>query len=259
MSNLSVLIQLLRRDLVSIRRKFLGNLLDSASVLFCLLIVFGYLMSSYGLGSDYGPFLLVSAIASFGFLGTISKVFNLITDIEGDRTISYTLTLPLPSWLVFAYVGFVWAVDSLLTSIFLFPLGKIILFNQFDLSKISYLKLIPIYITMNLFYGFFSLWLTSILKKMGDVGHLWIRVINPLIMFGAYYYSWDAIYQISPTLARIHLINPLVYVMEGMRSAVIGSSHFIPFWISFTMLWAFTIAFAWHGVSRLQKRLDCVK
>jgi len=257
MSNL--LLQLFRQDLIKIRREFLGKLIDSASVLFCFLVVFGYFMPSYGLTTDYGPFLLVSSIASFGFFGTVGKVFKLITDIEGDRTISYTLTLPIPSWLVFIYTGFVWAIDSALVSLCLFPIGKLILFNQFDLSNISWIRVIPMYITMNLFYGFFSLWLASTLKNLGSIEHLWIRVINPLIMFGAYYYSWDAIYQISPMIALIDLINPIIYVMEGMRTASLKAPSSIPFWICLTTVWVFIIACAWQGTHRLLRRLDCVK
>ena len=64
MLNLSTIAQLLKRDLVRVRREFVGTIIDSSALLFCTLIVFGYLMSSYGLGSDYGPFVLVSSIAS---------------------------------------------------------------------------------------------------------------------------------------------------------------------------------------------------
>src|SRR5262245_36574956 len=145
MGNLFVIMQLLRRDLVRARREFLGKLFDSASVLFCFLIVFGYFMAPYGLGANYGPFILVSSVASFGFFGTVGKVFNLITDIEGDRTISYSLTLPVPSWLIFVYTGFFWSLESALTSILLFPIGKLILYQQFDLSQVSFLRLIPMF------------------------------------------------------------------------------------------------------------------
>src|SRR5207302_7297991 len=123
----------------------------------------------------YGPFILISSIASFGFFDTVGKVSELISDIDGDKKISYTLTLPIPSWLVFVYIGIYWAINSALIALLLFPLGKLILYNQFDLSKISYLKMIPMYITINLFYGFFSLWLTSMLQKITDLGVLWVR------------------------------------------------------------------------------------
>lgn len=259
MNSLTTLSQLLKRDIISIKRKFLGTLFDSSFLLFCLLVVFGYLMSSYGLGESYGPFLLVSAIASFGFFGTVGKVFNLVTDIEGDRLISYSLTLPLPSWVVFVYVALFWALESIVTTIFLFPIGKLILYNQFDLSQISYSKLIPFYIMINIFYGFFSLWLSSILKNMHDLGKLWVRVINPLVMFGSFYNAWNVAYQAAPTVALIELINPILYIMEGMRTATLGLASPIPFWACMSAVCLFTLACGFFGVKNLQSRLDCVK
>lgn len=258
MSKLSVVIQLLRRDLLRFKREFFSKLFDTAFLLFTNLVVFGYFMSQYGLTSNYGSFMLISAIASFGFFDTVGKVSSLISDIEGERTISYTLTLPIPSWLTFIYIAIYWAINSALISICLFPLGKLILLQQFDLSAISLPRLIPMFISTNLFYGFFSLWLTSMLKNIADVGILWVRVINPLIMFGAYFYSWYAVCKFSPVVAYIDLLNPLVYVMEGMRAAALGQEGSLSFWICLPLLWVFILGFGWHGIRRLQKRLDCV-
>lgn len=259
MNKINVVLQLLRRDLLRFKRDFWGKMIDTSSLLLTNLIVFGYFMPQLGLQSNYGPFMLISAIASFGFFDTVGKVSSLISDIDGDRTISYTLTLPIPSWLTFVYIGIYWALNSALITIWLFPLGKLVLFNQFHLSQISYWKLIPIYLSLNLFYGFFSLWLTSMLKNISDVGILWVRVINPLIMFGAYFYSWKAVYAFSPLIGYLNLLNPVVYAMEGMHAAALGQEGYLSFWICLPLLWLFTIACAWHGTRRLQQRLDCVK
>lgn len=259
MGKANVIAQLLRRDLQRYKREFVSKLLDTASLLFTILIVFGYLMADYGLGGGYGPFMLVSAVASFGFFDIVGKISNLISDIEGDRTISYTLTLPIPSWLVFVYIAVWWAINSILVTIVIFPMGKLILYNSFDLEKINYLRLALIYISANLFYGFFSLWLTSLLKNMGGLGILWVRVINPILMFGAYFYSWYAAYSASPLFAWLDLINPLVYIMEGMRSAALGPAGSLPFWLCLPVLWMFTFGCGWHAIRRLQNRLDCVK
>lgn len=254
-----VLRQLLKRDFIKYKREFWGKLFDSTWLLITQLVVFGYLMKEMGLGGDYGPFMLVSAIAAFGFFDIVGKVSDLISDIEGERTISYTLTLPIPSWFVFLYLGIWWGINSLLVTIFLFPIGKLILFNVFDLSKVSYMKLILIYISANLFYGFFSLWLTSMLRNIGGLGYLWVRVINPIIMFGAYFYSWKAVFDVAPAFAYFDLINPLVFIMEGMRGAALGQEGYLSLWICVPVVWAFTFLFGWHAIRRLQDRLDCVR
>lgn len=73
----------------------------------------------------------------------------------------------------------------------LFPVGKLLLLDRFDLTLISYGKLMIIYSTSNLFFGFFALWLTSVIRDMGGISGIFMRIINPLFMFGAFFYTWE--------------------------------------------------------------------
>lgn len=255
---LKTIYYLIRRDLRVFRGEFWGKFIDTGLLLFTTIIIFGYFLPSYGLRADYGSFLLIGVIAGFGFFEVIGKVSAMIADMEGDRTILYTLTLPIPSRLVFVYLAISWAVLSSIMSLLLFPLGKLLLFSQFDLSKINLIKLPLIFIMSNLFFGFFALWLSAVLKKMSNLSHLFIRVINPMYSFGGWWYSWQAIYKISPAIGYAHFINPLLYVMEGMRAATLGQEGYLPFWFSFVALTAFTWLIGWDAIRRLQKRLDCV-
>lgn len=250
---------LLKRDLRIFKEEFLGKLIDTSLLLFTTVVIFGYFLPAYGLKMDYGPFLLIGVIAGFGFFEVIGKVSVMIADLEGDRTILYTLMLPIPAWLVFVYIAISWAMISSIMSLLMFPLGKILLFSKFDLTKINLFELPLIFIISNLFFGFFALWLVSILKKMSSISHLFVRVINPMYSFGGWWYSWFTIYGISPILGYLHLINPLLYVMEGMRAATLGQKGYIPFWWSLAGLTLFTLVLAFDSIRRLQKRLDCVR
>lgn len=255
---LAIMRHLVHRDLRVFKGEFWGKFIDTGLLLFTTVMIFGYVLPTYGIGTDYGPFLLVGVIAGFGFFEVMGKVSMMIADLEGDRTILYTLTLPLPSWLVFIYIAVSWALLSSIMGLLMFPLGKLLLFSQFTLAKMSFLKLPLIFILSNLFFGFFALWLVAVLKRMSNLAHLFVRVINPMYSFGGWWYSWMAISTISPIIGYLHLANPLLYVMEGMRAATLGQEGYLPFWISFTALAAFTIVIAWDAIRRLQKRLDCV-
>lgn len=256
---LKTIYYLIQRDLLIFKEEFWGKLIDTSLLLFTPIVIFSYFLPIYGLKNDYGPFLLIGAIAGFGFFEVIGKVSIMIADLEGDRTILYTLSLPIPSWLVFTYFAISWSILSSIMSILMFPLGKLLLFSQFDLSKINLFKLPLIFVMSNLFFGFFALWLVAILKKMNNLSHLFVRIINPMYSFGGWWYSWLAIYNISPILSFLHLFNPLLYVMEGMRAATLGQEGYLPFWLSLASLTVFTIGFAWDAIRRLQKRLDCVR
>lgn len=259
MNDIKTVYYLIQRDLRVFKEEFWGKLFDTSLLLFTTIVIFGYFLPAYGLKSDYGPFLLIGVIGGFGFFEVMGKVSTMIADLEGDRTILYTLTLPIPSWLVFLYFAISWAILSSIMSLLMFPLGKILLFSQFDLGKISLLKLPLIFVMSNLFFGVFALWLVAVLKRMSNLSHLFVRVINPMYSFGGWWYSWMAIYQLSPILGYLHLINPLLYVMEGMRAATLGQEGYLPFWLSLVALTFFTIGFGWDAIRRLQTRLDCVR
>ncbi len=250
--------QLIRRDLFVFRGEYWGRLIDICLMLATTVLVFRYFMPFFGLDTNYGPFILVGGVASFGFFEVIGRVGQLIADLEGERTITYTMTLPLPSSLILCYFGVSWAIQSMLVSSLLLPLGKLLLFTEFDLEKISFFKLGLIFLMSHLFYGFFALWVASLTQYISSLSHLFIRVINPIYMFGAYFYSWQAAYQLSPVVGYLSLLNPLVYVMEGMRAAILGQQGYLPFWFSFFMLFLFTILCGYKAVGRLKLRLDCV-
>ena len=250
---------LICRDLRIFKEEFWGKCIDTAIQLFTTVIIFSYFLPAYGLASNYGSFILVGVIASFGFFEVMGRVSLMIADLEGDRTILYNLALPIPAWLVFVYFGISWAILSSIISLMLFPLGKLVLFSQFDLGQISVWKFVIIFILSNLFFGFFALWLSSLFKKMSSLSHLFVRVVNPMYMFGGYLYSWAAVYELSHVAGYLHLLNPLIYVMEGMRSAALGPSGYLPFGLSVGALMISIGFFAWDAIRRLSKRLDCIE
>ena len=249
--------QLILKDLVLFCRGFGSKFIDLTIMLSLNVIVFGYFMP--GASKDFGTFILVGSIASFGFFEIVGKVGMLISDIDGDRTINHKLILPIKTWWVLAAQAISWAIESIIINILLFPLGKILLYNHFNLSAISYFRLLPIIVISNLFFGFFALWVTGMLKGgMRSLSHLWIRFISPLYMFGCYFYPWTDAYKLSPIIGYVSLLNPFVYVMEGTRSAVLGATGYLPYSLSFIVLVLFIVLFGWHAVKRLKMRLDFI-
>ncbi len=253
-----VFLQLLKRDLRAFSREYPAKLFDTAFLFFTNMIVFAYLMPKQGLDPQYGVFLMIGAIASFGLIEVVGRVSILLSDIDGERAISQTLILPVSANAVFCYIAIYWAISSMLLSVLLFPLGKLLLWNRFDLEAVSLIRLIPIYLSANIFFGFFALWLTSILRGMEGLNTLWMRVINPLWMFGAYFYSWHASFELSPTIAYISLVNPMVYIMEGMRAATLGQEGYLSYGVCLLTIWGFIIVCGTHATRRLKKRLDCI-
>ncbi len=256
--SLPVLKELFRRDILAFWRTFRSRFFDTFLFFLTNAIVWGYFMPQGWMASSYGPFLIVGAIASFGLIDLVSKVSIFISDLVGDQTILHTLILPLRPAVLFAYIGFFWACATALITALLFPIGKILLFKEFNLDNASYWRLLLMFITINLFYGYFGLWVASLIDKMSGLEKLWARIIGPMWMLGAYFYSWGTAYKLSPLIGILNLANPMVYLMEGMRAAVLGQEGYLPFWLCMAATWLMILCFLPHAISRLKKRLDCV-
>lgn len=250
--------QLVRRDLVVFRKKYIGKLVDILITFTVWVLVFGYLLPLLGMEAGYGVFIMVGAIASFGIFEIIGQASQVIFDIQGDRTISYLLLLPLRSTTIFTYMVVSWALQSLLIALPLYFVGKFLFWETFELGAISWGHFIPALLTTNLFYGAFALWIIAALGNVTDVTRLYFRFINPLFLLGCYFTTWHLYYEVSPGVAYILLLDPLTYVMEIMRASIIGQEGYLPYWFSFGALWVFIIACTAHATRRLRRQLDCL-
>ena len=64
--------------------------------------------------------------------------------------------------------------------------------------------------------------------------------------------------EVSPRIAYISLLNPMVYIMEGTRAAVLGQEGSLDFWVCVLMTLVFTILCTFDGIRRIKRRLDYV-
>ena len=256
-SSIKCFFQLVRRELYLFFKNFPNRLIDISVVLFAWVVVFGYLMANSGLKSSYGAFILVGSIASFGLFETIHRSTFLAQDVTDKKITSY-LILPIPSSYVFVSIAVSWAICTAVLTLCLFPLGKLILLDKFDLSHISLIKFGLIFIVSNLFYGFFAMWISSMVTNLRNISWLWCRVIHPLYMFCGFFYTWQSAYELAHWVGYLHLLNPLLYILEGTKASILGQSGYLPYWICFCALWIFTGFFAFDGIRRFKKRVDYV-
>lgn len=234
-----------------------NTFLDVAFMLATNAVVFGYFMSSKGLGAGYGPFILVGAIATFGLFDITWKATLLAHDMHQKKINNY-LTLPVSTGQVFFSFAVSWGMQTGLISLVMIPIGKIILWNQWDLAYFNIWKYLLIFIPANLFYGVFALWVSSLVTNLRNTSWMWYRLINPLFMFCGFYYSWKSVYQLSHEIGYLHLINPLLYILEGTKGAVLPPEGFLPFGYCVLAVWFFIFVMGYDAIKRLKKRVDSV-
>ena len=249
--------QLLIRTFVIFKPEFKDKIINCLIWTVISTAVFALIMPSMGL-KNFGAFTLMSGAASWGFFSSIKNIATTIGDLDGDKTIFYELTLPIPQWMIFAKIGLSNAIVSYIIALFVMPIGKIILWNGISLEHFSFFKFYFVIFLGCLFYGFFSLLIASITKSLYGLDNIWIRIIFPLWFLGCYQFSWQAMYSISPMLAYINLLNPLTYAMEGARAASLDPAHSLPYWNCIAALSFFTVIAAIIGIHKMKKRLDCL-
>lgn len=245
-------------DLKLFREIIWNKVIDLFIWVACTLLIMGYVMPLLGLVADYGVFQLAGLVASAGLFEVFPSVMNLVSDFEGDRLISYQLILPVPSLLIFIKIITNYALNAIILGLCVVPMGKLVLWNQFDLTQINIVQFALMLIMSGIFYGVFILWITSLCKNVSKVGNVWMRFIFPIWFLGGFQFSWSVLYTLIPMLAYINLLNPMTYIMEGTRAALLGQTGYISVWFCIAALSMFIMIFSWIAIIRLKKRLDYV-
>ncbi len=222
------------------------------------LLITSYILPYFGLSHGYSSFILAGLCTSAGLFGVFPSVVNLVDDFEGVQIINYYLTLPLPAWLVLLRAIIFYAINFAIIGLLVLPIGKLLIWSQFDLAQVSLLKFLLLFIVLNFFYGAFVLWIASRVKNLTKIGNVWMRFVYPIWFLGGFQFSWFVLFDKVPQLAYLNLFNPITYGMEGMRAAILGQENFLNYWVCLVMLTLFSILCAWHGIARLKKRLDFV-
>ena len=250
--------ELLKTDLYILKGTIVDQVINLMIWTCANLLVTGYLMPAFGLSVAYGPFILAGFCASAGLFGVFPSVAGMVSDFEGDQIITYYLTLPLPSWMVFLRLIFYYTLNFGMLGILVLPIGQLIIWQQFSLLQVSFIKFAIIFVIIHLFYGAFTLWIASRVPNMTKIGNVWMRFVFPLWFLGGFQFSWAVLASKWPYLAYVNFLNPITYMMEGMRATVLGQEGYLNFWLCAGMLALFTLLCARQGIKLLRKRLDFV-
>lgn len=217
-----------------------------------------YLLPSFGIAATYGSFIIASMAASAGLFEQYTSTINLVGDFEGDNITSFYLTLPVPSWMVFLSYGFFYACNTIILTVFVLPLAKLAFWNHFQTSQFNFIHYVIVLFATSIFYASFTLWMTSLVPNLQRIGSAWMRFIFPLWTFGAFQYSYAMLHNVNQWFGYLSLLNPMTYVMEGTRAAVLGQAGSLNIWLCVVCTLFFSLLFAMHAVYRIKRRLDFV-
>lgn len=255
---INVFWQIIYREIIIYFKVLPSKLIDISVMITTNIIVFSFLMPYAGVKSSYGSIIIVGIIPILSLFEVIHRTGNFVVDLTGNKKISYFLTLPLPTNFILTAIPLGWAACAALFSVFVLPIAKLLIYHKLDLANFSFIKFIIGFISVEIMLGFFAFFLASLIKDMKYMSWLWARVVNPLMMLGGYFYTWTTVNSISHAIGILNLINPVMLACECLRAAVFGQSGFLNFWLTVLGIWLFILFFAFFGITRLKKRLDCV-
>ena len=168
------------------------------------------------------------------------------------------MVLPTRYWLVYCKIALAYAIKAAALNLLSIPLGILLVINSFDFSVVSVPKFLLIYPIVNIFYAFFILFIAVHSKNITSYNRFWMRWGAQLFLFSGFQFSWMVLNKASKFWSYFNLLNPLVYTYEGMRIPFMGQAGFLNFWACVFALIFSTIVFAFFGLRRFKKRLDCV-
>ncbi len=253
-----IFLKLFFTKLIIARHQILGKLLNVSIWSFCTLVIFGHVMPSMGLSSSFALIQFAGVLGSAGLFENYGNIATTIMDIAGERSIGYYLTLPVRPWAVLLSTACGYATVGAFLTLAMVILGKIVLFSSLSLASIAWGKLLTIIVLGNVFYGMMALAIAGHVGEVAKIGNVWSRFVFPMWFFGGFQFSWHAIHQASELCSYAVLANPITYIMEGMRIAILGQEGHLPWLACVSALTLATILCWFLAYNRMQKRLDFV-
>jgi ABC-2 type transport system permease protein len=260
---------LILRDLVVLRKNFgefvVRTLIQPFLLVFVFLFVFPKIGQGIGGGaskasdSAFATVLVPGVVGiSIMFQGIQAVAMQLSTEFGYTREIEDRVQAPCPIWLVAISKVLSGAAQGLIAAVIVFPIAAVVHATgvQAHLSVTWWvvLTLIPLACVTMTSLGL----LLGTVFEPRNIGLMFGFVVLPLTFLGGTYYQWT---RLSPVqvdgvhwLQIIVLINPLIYVNEGLRAGLTHASH-MHLYIVYPVLIGFCATFLGLGLRKFRGRV----
>jgi ABC-2 type transport system permease protein len=259
---------LIVRDLAVLKKNFGVFVARTLIQPFLLVFVFLYVFPTIGQGiggagnasqADFATVLVPGVVAvSIMFQGIQAVALPMATEFGFTREIEDRVQAPCPIWLVAIAKVLSGAVQGVLVALIVFPIAAVVhaegVHADFSVNWLLLLTVIPIacvaMASLGLVLG------TSFEAR--NIGAMFGFVVLPLTFLGGTYYQWTELSSVKvadfPWLQVLTLLNPLIYVTEGMRAALTSLSH-MPLYVIYPVLIGFCVVFLTLGLRNFRRRV----
>ncbi len=260
---------LILRDLLVLRKNFGEFLVRTLIQPFLLVFVFLYVFPSIGQGvgggggvareSAFATVLVPGVVAiSIMFQGIQAVALQLSSEFGYTREIEDRVQAPCPIWLVAVAKVLSGSVQGAIAAIVVFPMAAVIhapgVEAHLSVTWWIVITLIPLACVAMTSLGL----LLGTYFEPRNIGLMFGFVVLPLTFLGGTYYQWTKLAPVQVDgihwLQIIVLVNPLIYVAEGMRAGLTHASH-MPLYVVYPVLVGFCAVFLSLGLRNFRRRV----
>jgi ABC-2 type transport system permease protein len=218
-----------------------------------LLFVFGKVLTSLGYTRNgYADLLFPGLLALTAVItGMQTLAFPLVAEFGWTKEIEDRLLAPMPTGLVAAEKVLFAALRSLIATTIMIPVGVVVL------GAIPWRwSGLPLFLTVVVLGALLGAGLGLVLGTLvppNRINILFSLVFTPLLFTGSSQYPWPSLDDLR-WFQVISAANPMTYVSEGLRAALVPRVPHIRPWISLAMLVASILVLVAVGVRGFYRR-----
>ncbi|MHB1582558.1 MAG: ABC transporter permease [Acidimicrobiales bacterium] len=260
---------LVLRDLVVLRKNFAEFVTRTLVQPFLLCFVFLYVFPKIGqgIGGGHGTVdesafatVLVPGVVGISvmFQGVQSVALQMAQEFGFTREIEDRVQAPCPIWLVALSKVLSGTVQGLISAVIVLPIASVVhaagVEADLTLHWWVILTLVPLA----------AVAMTSLGLVLGtsfeprNIGLMFGFVVLPITFLGGTYYEWTRLAPVTVGgwhwLQTVVLVNPLIYVNEGMRAAFTGAPH-MHLYVVYPVLVGFCALFLAVGLRNFRRRV----
>lgn len=253
------------RDLHVLRREIFPFVIRVCMNPMLFLFVFTFIMPHMSGGASMNPTAAMAGV-NFGtvllpglmavaimFSGIAAVALPLAQEFGITREIDDRVMCPLPVAAVAIEKICFSAMQSIIAAAVVFPLAYYIPTTPVVAHVTSWPYLILVLILASLTAGALGLTIGTSVKPQ-QIGLIFGVVVMPITFLGCVYYPWAALTQIRWLQIGV-LVNPIVYMSEGLRSALTPTLPHMNQVLILGMLTFFLVLLTWLGIRGFLRRV----
>ncbi len=204
-------------------------------------------------GVSYATILVPGLVAvAMVFQGISAVALPLSVELGMTKEIEDRVLAPLPVWLVAVEKLVFGGLQGIVAGAVVFPLVVFIPAVPVQLHVASWPLLIGVVLLASLTTGALGLAVGTVVRPQ-HIGLMFAVVVVPITFLGCVYYPWATLHPL-PWLQYLVLVNPLVYMSEGLRAALTPDLPHMPVPIVLTALAVATVVLGAIGVRMFLRR-----